>query len=133
MAARTSFAVNDRESTPVSHTFSPHGDGKDNTSVRFIEPGPTSIANTTYNVGWRETLTRNKVSIVLSVPKVVTETINGVDSTKVQHRNWVKIECDFDRNATLQERKNAVGMLVNSLAPGVAVIDSTVTGLESIW
>jgi len=101
--------------------------------VRFVEPGVVPAADTVYTVSWRETSDRKRVKLVLAVPKVVTETINSVDYTKVLYKDFVNVEFNFDKRSTLQERENLAGMIANSLASSVTVIDDTVTGLESIW
>jgi hypothetical protein len=133
MSAFTSFAVNDREATPVAHTFEPNGRGKDNQMVRFVEPGVVPAADTVCTVSWRDTADRKKVKLVFAFPMVVTETINSVDYTKVLYSDYANFELSFDKRSTAQRRKNLVGMFANMLAPGVTVIDDTVTGLESIW
>lgn len=43
MAARTSIAVNDRESTPVAHTFVPVG--SDDNLAMFAEKGVVPLAD----------------------------------------------------------------------------------------
>lgn len=131
MSQFTSFTVNDRETTPVAHTFEPRKPG--NSLVEFREPGVVPIADRKYTVSWRESNGRIRVRCVLADPKVVTETINGVDVTKVPHVNFADVTFTFSEESTLQERQNLVGMFANSLAASVTVIDDTVTGLEAIW
>lgn len=131
MSALTSFAVNDRESTPVGHTFTPVDNP--NGLARFIEAGVVPIADRVYSMSWKKTALRAKVRAVLSDPKVVTETINGVDSTKVMWKNHAEVIFNFDTRSTLQDRKNIVGMLANSLLESVGVLDDTFTGLEAVY
>lgn len=131
MSDFASFTVNDRESTPVAHTFVPQE--REKGAARFIEPGVVPIANRNYTVSWRTTNGRTRVRLVLADPKVVTETINGVDVTKVPFKNFADVTFTFDENSSEQERKNLVGMFANSLAASVTVIDDTVVGLEAIW
>lgn len=132
MSAFNSFTVNDRETTPVAHTFSPQSKGPGDI-VLFEEQQSSPAGARKCTVSWRKTAGRRRVRIVFADPKEVTETINGVAVPKVVHTNFADVTFTFDEDSTLQERKNLVGMFANALGSSVTVIDNTVTGLEGIW
>jgi hypothetical protein len=131
MAARNTITVDDRESSPVSHSFVPVGD-KDNMAL-FREAGVVPEVDSKLNISWKLDGPKRKVRMTLAVPKAVTETINGVDRTTSQFVNYGDVTFTYSSQSTLQERKNLVGMFANALAASVTVVDSTVTGLEEIW
>lgn len=131
MAARASITVNDRETTPVAHTFAPIGDN--GPMALFREAGAVPDVDSKLNISWKLNGSRKRVRVTLAVPKAVTETINGVDVVKPQFVQFADVTFTFDGQATLQERKNLVGMFANALDASQTVVDSTVTGLEEIW
>lgn len=135
MAQATSFTVNDRESTPVSHTFAPKGPTTDGQGFIFRENGMSPLVAKVATIRSREnTDTKNRyVRISLTVPVVVTETINGVHVDTVKSVSLCDANFRFALDTTLQHRKNVVGMFANMLASDIAMIDSTLTGTEAIW
>jgi hypothetical protein len=134
MSAFASFSVNDRETTPVSHTFAPQ-ERKDGLAS-FIEAGTVPSGNKKVTVSWR-TLSdgRRRVRLTMVVPVEVTETINGVDYTKpyTGRLSQADVTFTFGASTTQQDRDNVVGMFANSLDASVTVIDDTVAGLEGIY
>lgn len=128
MPAFTSFSVNDREATPVAHTFTPHS--KPNGVSRFVESDGVPIGDKIITVSSRQVGSKYKIRLVLTDPVVVTETINGVNVPKVDRTAYAAVDFTFDQRSTLQERKNTVGMFANALAATVTPIDGVVTGLE---
>jgi hypothetical protein len=133
MAQITSFSVDDRESTPVSHTFSPAGFAQGNSVALFREAADTPHGDIKFSVGWRSTGANRKVRVKLEVPVVVTETINGVDKPEVIRKSYVDCVFTFDQYSTQQERDNAVGMFANALDSSITVIDDTVAGTDPIY
>lgn len=131
MAQAASITVNDRESTPVAHIFAPRAIVPG--AATFVESGTVPIGEKTLIVRHRKSGTRFHTRITLAVPTLVTETINGVSVPKVPRTAFLDLNIRFDDTSTLQERKNAVGMLANALAASQTVIDSTCCGLEGIW
>jgi len=134
MSSFASFSVNDRETTPVSHTFAPQ-ERRDG-FASFFEGGTVPNGNKTVAVSWR-TLSdgRRRVRMTLVVPVEVTETINGVDYTKTYagRLGQADVTFTFGSSSTQQDRDNLVGIFANALDSAVTVIDSTVTGLEGIY
>lgn len=135
MAQANSFTVKDRESTPVSYTFAPKGPTADGQGFIFRESGKSPLTAKVATIKSREnTDTKNRyVRISLTVPVVVTETINGVSVDTVQNVSLCDANFRFDMGTSLQHRKNVIGMFANMLAAEIAMIDSTLTGTEAIW
>lgn len=130
-----SITVNDRETTPVAHTFAPSGRVED--GVRFIENSSSGVT-----IGQRSLILRAKqpspssrrtVRVTLASPTLVTETINGVAVPSVPRTAYVDCTFKFDAGSTSQERKNLVGMFANALAASQTNIDAVLTGLDSVW
>lgn len=111
MPAITSLVVDDRESTPVSHTFVPTlREG----NVAIFESGNgTPAGNDKLSFVPKRVGDKHRVAMTLSRPTLVAETINGVVRNKVERMAYAKIEFTFENNSTAQERKNVVGMIHN--------------------
>jgi len=135
MVAATSFSVDDRESTPVSHTFTPNGFSADNSVAFFKNVGSVPIEDEKFSISWRESKAsqNRKVRLKLEVPVVVTETINSVNVPKVARVAICDATFTFSLDSSEQERDNAVGMFANALAASQAVIDGTLVETNAIW
>lgn len=131
MPALSNIAVNDRESTPVTHTFVPRGSKGDGVQL-FVNSSGVPIGDEKLTVSLRESGARTRVRIVLTDPVTVTETINGVDRVQVERVSIANLQLTFDERSTLQERKNLVGMLANALASG-ATLDPVLTQLQDFY
>ena len=131
MPQAASIVVNDRETTPVAHTFAPRSVAPG--SATFVEANSVPIGEKQLIIRSQKKGSRYHSRITLSVPTLVTETINGVSVPKVPRTAFVAIDFRFDDTSSLQERKNAVGMIANALAASNTVVDGAVTGLEGIW
>lgn len=131
MPQATSIVVNDRESTPVAHTFVPQGiQGQ---VAQFAEAASVPIGQSRLTVSWRKAANRFKVRLLFVVPVVVTETINSVDRPSVARTSFAEVNLTFDETSTLQERKNTVGMLANVLAASQTEVNAVVTQLEGLY
>lgn len=132
MPQLTSLAIDDRETTPVTHTFVPRS--LENGVALFVETDGTPIGDSSVTVSMRKSgLDKFKARIVLAVPVVVDETINGVVDPKVARVGYADVTFTFASKSSLQERKNVVGMLADALAADQTFIDSVCTGLEGIY
>lgn len=131
MANAASIVVNDRESTPVAHTFAPRQVIPG--AATFVEAASVPIGERTLTIRQRKSGNRYLSRITLAVPVLVTETINGVAVPKVPRVAFIDANFRFDDTSTAQERANAVGMFANALAANQTVVNATVTGLEGIW
>lgn len=131
MAQAASIVVNDRETTPVAHTFAPRR--IETGLASFVESGSVPIGEKVLTIRWRKSGTRYYMRVTLTAPALVVETINGVSVPSVPRVALVDATFRFDDTSTLQERKNAVGMFANALAATQVTVDGTLTNLEGIW
>lgn len=127
-----SVTVQDRETTPVSHVFTP----------RDISNGVATLVETTgvpigeNRVGISLTKTqqgRYKPVLKFQFPIVATQTVNGVSTPTVVRSTYATVEFSFHETSSLQERKNAVEMVRQFLSNGVTVPDGVLTKLEMIY
>lgn len=133
MAARSTITVNDRATTPVAHAFTPRGDGEQTGTTMFAESAAVPAGDRKIIVRTRRSDKKYIVSLVLSNPTLVTETINGVSVPSVTRTAYGEVSFRFDELSTLQERKDTVGMLANALVAAQTMLDASLTGLEAIW
>ncbi len=130
MASYSDLTVYDRTPvTPVLHTLAPMGrSGED--SVKWREAGTvpagdkivTARVNRLSDGGYRN-------SLKFKDPKLVTQTLGGIDSYIVQDEILSNIDVRFPPNATLQRRKDHLTMLANLLLE--APIDDAFAKLEN--
>lgn len=127
----SSFTINDREATPVAHTFVPA------TLVgglaTYVESNGVPLGEPKLTVSSRKANSKYRISLRLAMPVVATETINGVDNPKVIRTSYIEMNLTFEETSTLQERMNAVGIFANMLSASVTQIDSVLTDLEGLW
>jgi hypothetical protein len=72
-------------------------------------------------------------SLRLQIPIVQTQTVNGVSNPVVVRTAYVEFNAVFDALSTDQERKDAVGLMVNALAASQTQINDMVVGLADIY
>jgi len=134
MAARTTVTVNDRETTPVAHNFVPAGDNESGLAI-FREPGVVFAADSILSLGLRGLKGNGRLRPYarLYLPIYQTETVNGIASQKFVDSCIVEISASYGRTTTLQQRKNAIGMAYNLLAPAQTLLDKLFTQNDPIW
>ena len=69
----------------------------------------------------------------MQVPVTQTQTINGVDTPVVVRTAYVEVNFTFDALSSTQERADAVGLMVNSLAASQTQINDLVVNLSDIY
>lgn len=131
MPAFTTITVNDRESTPVAHAFGVSD--KQDARIFLTEKKSIPIGNNLLSLGWRKNGGRYHRKVVLTVPEVVTETINGVSVPSVLHTSLAEMVLRFDDKSSEQHRKNVVGMFYNLFAPGQTDMMKLLIDLEAGW
>lgn len=132
MPALTSITVDDRESTPVSHTYNPTTP-KGNV-WNWVNSDGVPIGDEQLSLSITKTPSgKYKVRWKLADPVVVTETINGVDRPSVERTAYAEIHFTFDEDSSAQERKNLVGKTYNLLASGQAFTTSVNEDLEGVY
>lgn len=133
MPAMANVVLTDRATTPVNHTFTPQGK-EGEAGGRFVEAGASSIGDKTFKIVPRKTPTgRRKIDLDLSIPVLVTETINGVNSYTVARTSRASVTFDFPPDATVQEQKDIVGMMYTALATATTVPNAVLVGNENVW
>lgn len=134
MPAIQSLVINDRAATPVAHTFAPAG-FRDNGIVAVLAEavGGTPVAERTYSISHRRVNGRMKTRMVLTVPVIQTETINGISKPKVVRASVVDATFTFSLDSTEQERADTVGMFADSLATSKVVVNDVVVKAQNIW
>lgn len=132
MSARTNLVINDRAATPVAHTYSP--DGKNAVGVHlFSEKTSVPAANPRYTAQLVETKGKYKAILKLQVPVVQTQTINGVSSPVMLRTGYAEVKFTFDQYSSDQERKDLVGLMVNSMSASQTMINDLLVNLSDIY
>lgn len=132
MSARGNLVINDRAGTPVAHTYTPDGDDKNGVHL-WSEKTSVPAGNAKYSLSLRKSGDRYRGAIRLSVPVVQTQTINGVSSPVVVRTAYVEFASNFDSLSSAQERADAVGLLVNSLATAQTQINDAIVNLSDVY
>jgi len=125
------LSLTDRQSTPVVHAFIPESINQNVGSV--VENKDVPIGNPRFTVSLRQTARSYKANLKFSVPVVVTQTVNGVNTPVVARTSYVNCEFEFDKTSSEQERKDVVGMFQSSLAPGAVLVNDTVVKLQGVY
>jgi hypothetical protein len=132
MAQAATLAIDDREATPVEHSFVPR---KIETELAtFGESTGVPAGDNILSVSRRSTAAGTaKVRLRLTMPVVSTDTSTGVTITSVVRTAYGEVNLSFAPDSTTQERKNMVGLLANSLLEAQTVLDATLVDLENIF
>lgn len=122
--------LTDRATTPVNHTFVP---------VDIAQPGSVGVllestgilANASkLTVCQRKTASQKlKGKVTLQIP--IVEVVAGVST--VTRTSYVTVETTFDATSTLQERKDAVGMMYSALAETKTLINDAIVKGEAVF
>lgn len=133
MPAFTTITVNDREDTPVAHTFDPRNEAN---GVYFLkESDGTPIGDNVISVSTRQSGNKYKSRVRLTMPVVVDETINGVVVPKVIRTAYADLNFTFADTSTSQERKNVLGIISNLLrgTANVSLMDGILVDLNGAY
>lgn len=130
MPSFATITVDDREDTPVAHVFTPTS--IDNGVGTFHERDGVPIGDNKLTLSARKAGSKYKTRLVLSIPVMVTETINGVDSYKVVRTAFADVNFTFDESSSDQERENVMGIVANALASGQSTVIGVLQDLEGL-
>lgn len=115
MPQATAIVVNDREDTPVAHTFAPRD--KVGNLWTFSEGASIAAGDGKITVSWSSDQTyKRKVRMKVILPVVVTDSDTNRDY--VQHTPFFDGTFVLPGESTAQERENLVGIVANALASG---------------
>lgn len=117
--------------TPVNLTFVPR-DSKDGVGVVVNNAG-TPIGERKVTVSMKAAGTRYKGEVRLTLPIVVTETINGVSVPKVARIGYVNLSASFDQTSTKQERDDAIGLMASALGTSKVLVNDSLVNLEGVY
>lgn len=132
MPALQSLVLTDRATTPVNHTFTP--DNVSDGIGTVVETTGVAIGNNTITVSSKKTTGGRRKAVVRGTfPIVVNQTINGVTTAVVDRMTTVTFEFLFAPNSTLQERKDAVGMMQSALDSSKTLINDAVVNQQGVW
>lgn len=126
------LVLTDRASTPVDHTFTPL-DITNGVGV-VVESAGVPVGDKRYTVSLQKSSTnRYKATLKMVVPIVQNETINGVTRPSVVRSAYVDCSFTFDSTSTEQERKDVVGMFMDSLDSSQTLVNDTVVKLQGVY
>jgi len=125
------LVLTDRAATPVAHTFVPRDIDKGVATV--VETSGVPIGENKVTLSLRRVGARMKGRLVLTVPVVQTETINGVANPKVVRSAIVSADVVFDVTSTEQERKDAIGMFMTAFDPSKVLVNDTFVKLQNVY
>lgn len=122
--------LTDRAGTPVNHTFVPRDIVSGVATV--VEFSGVPIGESRLTLSLRRTA-KYKGRMVLTVPVVQTETINGITSPKVVRTAIAEVNFTFDPTSTEQERKDLIGMLESALGSSKTLVNDTYVKLQNVY
>lgn len=128
----SSIVVADRATpTPVNHTFgfADKVPGK----ALFREAASVGIGDKVITVSWRQSADKRYARVMLTVPVLVTETVNGVAMPKVRNVDLIDCTFRFSRIGSAQERKDLIGMFANALASTQTGLMGVLVDGEGVW
>lgn len=142
MAARSNIVINDGQTTPVAHTFSPNsGDGNvPGVSVISFEDrsGGIMVGFPTFSISTRKptkALKSHKLAITLKVPTLETvsnSTVSGIaPAPTVAYDVVFRGEFILPERSTTAVRKDLLAYVKNLFAN--ATVTTAVQDLESPW
>lgn len=128
-----SLVLTDRSTpTPVNLTFDPQ-DEKEGVGVVVNNTSGVPLGERRASVSMRKRNTRYKGEFRLSLPIVVTETINGVSNPTVVRVSHATLTVDYDERSTTQERNDLIGMVASALGTTKTLVNATLVNLERVY
>lgn len=133
MPAISSLVLTDRATTPVAHTLVPIG--KDAQGVWTLEKSvSTPIGAPQLTISARRVAgKRFKARLVLKVPVVQDETVNGIVKPTIVRTGFAELSFTFDPSSSEQERKDVVGMIQSALDASKVLTNDTLTKMQGIY
>lgn len=133
MPSLQSVVLTDRAATPVNHTLVPVS-APPSTGVATVAIGDgTLVGEKKLSISTRRVNGKMKTRILLALPVVQTEVINGVSNPVVVREAWVDATFTFAATSSIQERNDAVGMFASSLATTKTLVNDVLVKGEMIW
>lgn len=128
------LTINDGKDTPESWVFNPDNiDPKTGVATLVKSTGLTPIGDANLSMSRRLTQNKYRLRVRLSVPKVVTETINGVNVEKVIHASFADVNFTFPDTTSEAERKDVVALMGNLLTSSDTLVTGVLIDLNGIY
>lgn len=127
-----SIVLTDRTpTTPVNLTFSPRDIIQGAGTV--VNNGGVPIGEKKLSVSLKEVQGKMRGEVRLTLPVVVTETVNGVSAPKIARAITISLVMISDKTSTEQERNDAVGMFSSALATGKVLVNDALVKNEGVY
>lgn len=118
--------------TPVNLTFVPRDIDAKGVGL-VVNSAGTPIGEKRCSVSMSKRNNRYHGEVRLTLPVVVTETINGVSAPVVVRTAHVALTATFDEKSTEQERKDAIGLMASALETGKVLVNDALVKLEGVY
>lgn len=106
--------------------------GIDSTGVASLSTnGGMIIADKQLSNSVRLTSERRKTLLKLTAPAVVDEIVNGVSRAKLERTGYIRVETDFSKLATREERRTALNLAIAALSD--PLFADTIVNNETIY
>lgn len=132
MPAFQSVVLTDRATTPVNRTFTPQTK-KDGVYTVTWSPDGTLASAYRLSISRRSVNGKVKVRLLLAVPVVQTETIDGIARPSVVREAYCDFTFTFSTSSTEEERNNVIGMFASGLATTKALLNDTLVKGEDVF
>lgn len=132
MPQLTTLVLKDRASPAVDHSFTPRGIESGVAEVTESNGVPINSNRVTISLK-RTAQGKFKPTLRYQFPVVQNLVINGITTPTVVRTAFCELNFSFDEMSTTEERNNAVGMVMDSLATTKTLINDTVVKLEGVY
>lgn len=126
----TAMTLNDRETTPVPHVFLPNG--APNGVGKLVKSNGIPVGNEVVTLSMRQVGNRYKGKIVIAMPVVQTQVINGISTPVAVRSAFFEGNVTFDSTSLPQERKNLMGLVANAFLASCTNVNSAFVDLEYV-
>lgn len=130
MPAFNPVDLKDHQATPVVHTFKPLTKELGGLFV-WSESDGVPLNSNRLTALRKESEKQIKPSVRIQVPKVQTETVNGISRPVVVYTDYVNIEFSFSKASSLEDRKELRALARNILTDTTAAFSAFFDDLEN--
>jgi hypothetical protein len=118
--------------TPANLTFVPREIDANGVGT-VVNSSGVPIGEKRLTVSVKKKSSRYNAQVRLTLPVVVTETVNGISRPVVVRTAYVNVDATFDERSTEQERTDAIGLLASALGTGKVLVNDALVKLESVY
>lgn len=119
----------------TSQTYYPTGWGGQNRDVAILrrqQSDAGTLGDRTLTASFKQTNGKLRTKLVLAVPIVQTETINGVDRDLLLRTGYAEVNFTFSMDSTKAERDQVVSMIASGLDQG-KILSNAIVEAEQMW